>query len=167
MIIFLLVIGILLVVLNVKVLKKEEKSFKKVFHSTEENMEEFEVKLGEARREFSEAILKLQREIIDMKKYMDGINSLSHLVTESPKDIEKDKDNLVMEEVKKNDIVSVSEKHAELDKKDKDTEYKNSNSVKIDEINELLSKGLSIEEVGAKLGIGKGEILLIKELYLK
>ena len=43
----------------------------------------------------------------------------------------------------------------------------NYNSVKINEIKIMLDNGLSVDEISEKIGIGKGEVLLIKELYIK
>ena len=43
----------------------------------------------------------------------------------------------------------------------------NSNSVRIDEIKAMLDKNLSLDEISEKLKIGKGEVLLLKELYIK
>lgn len=44
---------------------------------------------------------------------------------------------------------------------------KNENKLRIKEVRDLINKGLSIEEIADVLKVGKGEILLIKELYLK
>lgn len=41
------------------------------------------------------------------------------------------------------------------------------NNVKVNEIKTMLDEGLSIDEISEKIGIGKGEVLLIKELYIK
>lgn len=41
------------------------------------------------------------------------------------------------------------------------------NSVKINDVEKLLKDGYSVEDISEKLEIGKGEILLIKDLYLK
>jgi hydroxymethylpyrimidine pyrophosphatase-like HAD family hydrolase len=145
---FLLVIGIALVVFNIRAIKKEKSSFNNIFRNTEEDMREFEVRLGEVRREFSETILELQKEIQELKKtYTNEINDA--------KDNEK-----IHEEINK-----------EINKEvENDTLIENkttNNSVKIEEINKLLVKGYSVEEISKRLAIGKGEVLLIKELYLK
>lgn len=44
---------------------------------------------------------------------------------------------------------------------------KNGNNVKVNEIKTMLDEGLSIDQISEKIGIGKGEVLLIKELYIK
>jgi len=41
------------------------------------------------------------------------------------------------------------------------------NSLKVEEVKELLGEGLSEDIIAQRLNIGKGEVLLIKELYLK
>ncbi|WP_346847905.1 hypothetical protein [uncultured Clostridium sp.] len=41
------------------------------------------------------------------------------------------------------------------------------NSLKVEEVKALLAEGLSEEGIAQRLNIGKGEVLLIKELYLK
>ena len=47
------------------------------------------------------------------------------------------------------------------------SENNTTNSVKINEIEKLISQGLTTEEISVKLGMGKGEVLLIKQLYIK
>ncbi|WML35425.1 hypothetical protein [Clostridium sp. OS1-26] len=49
-------------------------------------------------------------------------------------------------------------------KKDNNVKH---NNVKVEEISKLLDEGLSVDEISEKIGIGKGEVLLIKELYIK
>lgn len=169
MILLLLTIGILLVLLNIKAIKKEKNSFSSVFHHTEENMEEFEVKLGEIRREFSETILELQKEIQKLKKINENdiiVNNDNFKAKEVEKNYEKTNEE-VKEHIAKNIDIESNEKVTDNSNENEDRNTKTNNSVKIDEISKLLSKGLSVEEIGAKLGIGKGEVLLIKELYLK
>ncbi|ENK1242654.1 hypothetical protein P9J83_04905 [Clostridium sporogenes] len=49
--------------------------------------------------------------------------------------------------------------------------YRNSleddNSIKVNKVNKLLKEGRTVEEICEILNIGKGEVILIKELYLK
>jgi hypothetical protein len=42
-----------------------------------------------------------------------------------------------------------------------------SNNLKIEEVRSLFDKGLNVDEIASQLNIGKGEVLLIKELYLR
>jgi hypothetical protein len=57
--------------------------------------------------------------------------------------------------------IKEEENSQNIDKKE------DSNNIKINEIETLIQSGLSMDEISEKLGIGKGEVLLIKELYLK
>ncbi|MCM8710989.1 hypothetical protein M2651_08115 [Clostridium sp. SYSU_GA19001] len=168
MIIFLLIIGSLLVFLNLRALKKEKKTFSSVLNYTEDNMKEFEVRLGEVRREFSETILELQKEIQRLKKINENDGILDNYKLQD-KEIEENYEETNMKSnnnIAEKAQIKLEEKVFEND----ESKYRDnitSNSIKIEEINKLLSKGLSVEEVSARLGIGKGEVLLIKELYLK
>lgn len=42
-----------------------------------------------------------------------------------------------------------------------------SNNLKIEDVRNLFDKGLNVDEIASQLNIGKGEVLLIKELYLR
>jgi hypothetical protein len=162
---FLLVIGIILIIFNLKAIKREKSSFKNVFHNTEEELMEFEVRLGEVRREFSETILELQKEILELKK-----ESLSDNEINKAKEDKKIDEEIIEEtvgaafqneEIKEEQIKLLGNNHINIENNTKN------NSVKIEEINKLLHDGFTIEEISIKLGVGKGEVLLIKELYLR
>lgn len=154
----LLIIGAALVALNLRALKKEENSFNKILHNTEDDMEEFEVRLGEVRREFSETILELQRDIIQIREMASNNR-------------DKKKENIDKVEEKSNE--DISERPKQRKNENKSTRAKEekvserANSVKIDEVNRLIGEGLSVDDISTRLGIGKGEVLLIRELYLK
>lgn len=66
---------------------------------------------------------------------------------------------------------SVNAENNKLDqKKDlkEDTlKFENYNNVKIDEIKKMIDKNISIDDISHKTGIGKGELLLIKDLYIR
>lgn len=168
MVLFLFLIGALLIILNFNALKKEKSSFGKVFQETEEDMREFEVRLGEVRREFSETILELQKEIVELKKqntYEVYENETKEKeTTDEIISVEKSHSNVAPLGSSKKEIEDLGTVNIKVDNNERNTEK---NSVKIEEINKLLTKGLSVEEVSIKLGIGKGEVLLIKELYLR
>jgi uncharacterized small protein (DUF1192 family) len=50
---------------------------------------------------------------------------------------------------------------------DNENNIDNKNSIKIDEISKMLQDNLSIDEISDRIGMAKGEVLLIKELYVK
>ncbi|HAG45050.1 MAG TPA: hypothetical protein DCL31_19160, partial [Clostridium sp.] len=111
------------------------------------------------RREFSETILELQQEILELKEKYDV------------KYKEKEYDNILEEKLELFNMPIIKEKPEEKQNKstnlEKTKEETLENNIKIQQIKELFEKNLSIEEIVEKSGLGKGEILLIKELYLK
>ncbi|WP_291582928.1 hypothetical protein, partial [Clostridium sp. UBA6640] len=129
--------------------------------------DEIDVKFGELRREFSETILELQQEILELKEKYDV------------KYNEKDYDNILEEKLEllnmPINVPIIKEKSEEeqsesinLEEVKKETKEETlENNIKIQQIKELFEEKLSIEEIVEKSGLGKGEILLIKELYLK
>lgn len=174
-----LLIAILLIFFNVRAMKKENNSFQSNFNNASNDMSEFEVKLGEMRREFSETILELQVEIQDLKLKLENnsVNSIENNTVNQQLDedsaVEADyneersinsdktyKDEDKTENLDYNSIKEEENSHI-IDKKE------DSNNIKINEIETLIKSGLSMDEISEKLGIGKGEVLLIKELYLK
>ena len=132
---FVFIIGVTLIVFNVRALNKEKPHFNQLLTNKVENMDDVELKIGELRREFTENIFELQKEIQELR-----INNEKH--EELSEEILENDDNI-------NDNVIIS------------------NNVKVNEIGALLKQGLDIDQVAEKLSIGKGEVLLIKELYLK
>lgn len=202
MVLILLGIGLLLIIFNIRAIKKEKNSFKNVFIHTEEDMEEFDVKLSELRREFSETILELQKEIVILKESLQSSKNINEaIINEEDYKAEHSNDimesdikegngtylkNLyetnIMEEDKAFENTNVIQENQGnfddeiMDNKEEVSNIKESalnndnelsNNIKIDEINKLLALGLSIEEISEKLSIGRGEVLLIKELYLR
>ncbi|MBV4435888.1 hypothetical protein [Clostridium tyrobutyricum] len=83
-------------------------------------------------------------------------HEFAETIFELQKQIEKN-DN----EVKDNYNMEKSESSEEISK------FENYNNVKIDEIKEMLDDNMSIDEISESTGIGKGELLLIEELYIK
>ncbi|MFL0246761.1 hypothetical protein [Candidatus Clostridium stratigraminis] len=202
MVLILLGIGLLLIIFNIRAIKKEKSSFKNIFIHTEEDMEEFDIKLSEIRREFSETILELQKEIVILKEDYDSSKNINepinraedfkaeHIDDTIESEIKEGNDiylnnidkSKIMEENKASEITKIIEENKSefnseiIDNNEKLSNIKEniinddnelSNNIKIDEINKLLALGLSIEEISEKLSIGRGEVLLIKELYLR
>jgi len=228
-VVFLLLIGIVLIGLNVNAIKKEKKSFSGTLKDKENNMQDYEIEIGKLRRDLSETVLELQKEIEalkatresnnlkevrynddlenkDFSKNLYGRNSHNddkmvnrHLKpknveehqeenfekefesAQSDKLNEKDKNEIEYKSVKDTETVNASnieEQNAEnynnktnngLNIYDIVDENKksNENNVKVTEIRAMLHNGLSVDEIAEKIGIGKGEVLLIKELYIK
>ncbi|MEO2507060.1 hypothetical protein ABHA01_04620 [Clostridium paraputrificum] len=145
----LIVIGVILVVLNYKALKKDETSFSDVLKYKQKDMTEVEVEIGVIRRDIAESLTELQKEILDIKQHINFNNNVEDIKENLETDEELISNNLTYldEEV---DVIN------EIDNKNK-TEV----------IRELISLGLNDEEICEKLSLGKGEVLLVRNLYKK
>lgn len=141
MAILIVIIGLLLIIVNAILFKKDSTSFSNVLYSTDDKLSDIDIKIGKLRKEFAETVLELQKEINELKSNNEGIK---------------------VENIELNNSVEYSVSH---DKKSYGTN--NINNINIDKINVFVKKGLSDDEIAQKLNIGKGEVLLIKELYLK
>ena len=159
---FLIIIGIVLILLNIRAVTKEKKSFQNTLNQEELDITEVEVLVGELRREFSETIIELQQDILELKESKYAIKEDVHSVKEvnSSKKEEHIKENIYLENMKS--LEAKNDNH--LDEKE---EGIGNSEDKVKNVSQLLSQGLPIEEICEKLGIGKGEVLLIKELYKK
>lgn len=145
----LIVIGVILVVLNYKALKKDETSFSDVLKYKQKDMTEVEIEIGAIRRDIAESLTELQKEILDIKQHINFNNNVEDIKENLETDEELISNNLTYldEEV---DVIN------EIDNKNK-TEV----------IRELISLGLNDEEICEKLSLGKGEVLLVRNLYKK
>lgn len=264
-VILLLFIGTILIVLNVNAIKKDKKSFSGTLKDKEDNIKDYQIEIGQLRRELSETVLELQKEIEALKlkretnnnfkkerydnnledtelytslyeensyndekkitketededfeqdfrkELLKGIESMqNNKLNEQEKNEIKYEDKKIVEQIIENNAVQQNEyedkKEAELQREDiyeikdevqqqgenkQQSEEKKKNyikktdnglnnynitnennkssynSVKVDEIKEMIDNGLSVDEISEKIGIGKGEVLLIKELYIK
>lgn len=144
---FLILIALALIILNLIAIKKEKKSFREILENKNENIQDFEIELGRFRKEVAETLLDIQKEIEDIKSYID-----SSKVEPSNSD-EEDKFN-------SNEEISVLLGNGGYNAAEDQNE-------KVKGVVELLSLGKNIDEICEELNLGKGEVLLIKELYKK
>lgn len=147
MILFMILIGIGFIIFGSRsLLKPNENSFSDSLKDKNRSITDFDIKLGELRREFSETVLELQQEIQELKE-----NSSSDFQLEaSPRQ----------------KSVNLEGKMGKK-KSEEDKAVISNNSIKVNEISTLLKQGLTLEEISEKLNINKGEVLLIKELYIR
>ncbi|WP_163193196.1 hypothetical protein [Clostridium thermarum] len=147
MAVVLILSGITIIIFSLYSLLKEAKgpkgsNFQDILEDSTHSMDDTKMLIGEMRREFAETILELQQEIIRLKE---GNSVVEEQITDSE-----------------------SEEAQDLKDMGGERETANSyNNVKINDIEKLLKEGYSIDEISEKLEINKGEILLIKDLYLK
>lgn len=163
--IILLIIGIALIIINRNAIKKEEhknkNNFGDILKSKEEDLKDFEFKLGEVRREYAENITEVQVEIEELKKSINNIIKMTKK-SETMDDIIKVEDDIVEDQVtveKEDNNVNIDNESSQQSDLNKD----NVNS-KILKVKELVDQGKSDDEICNELGFGKGEILLIKGL---
>lgn len=147
MAIILILFGITIICFSLYSLVKEnykpkENSFKTIFKDSSDSLTDTQLLVGQMRREFAETILELQREIVSLRG-----GTLSE----------------------DEDIVEVETEVFPENEADEAQSVDNStlNSIRINDIERLLSQGHSVEEISEQLEVTKGEILLIKNLYLK
>jgi hypothetical protein len=179
----LIFIGLVLITLNVLAIKKQNKSFNGTLGSARDNIDEYDIRIGELRRDFSESILDLQSEIMHLKETIEDNNRLNksyHSQLDEKKynshKIEKESSiELPLEEINDIEINDIEINSIEANEKDYDENNtfidapstNNSKSAKVEEITKLFSDGLSAEEISEILHLGKGEVLLIKDLYIR
>ena len=145
----LIVIGVILVVLNYKALKKDETSFSDVLKYKQKDMTEVEIEIGAIRRDIAESLTELQKEILDIKQHINSNNNVEDI----KENLETD------EELISNNLTSIDEEVDVINEID--------NKNKTEVIRELISLGLNDEEICEKLSLGKGEVLLVRNLYKK
>lgn len=172
-IIMLITTGILLIVLNFNAIRKEKKAFKDILNHKKEDLTDYDVEIGKVKREFSETILELQKEMETLKdkinleqpvvykqKNQTGREILDkQILIETQTELEKKDEIEMKKENNKNIVNNISEVY-------ENTKVGN-NGVKIYKIKQMINEGLSVDEIAENLDIGKGEVLLIKELYIK
>ncbi|MBK1812903.1 hypothetical protein JHL18_19970 [Clostridium sp. YIM B02505] len=144
----LIIIGVILIIINYRALKKEDGSFEKILEERGERVEEHDIEIANLRREFSETILELQLEIERLKAIKNS---------EEPDDNKSGTiDYRIDDEVSYEESVST-------------TNNSNTNMIsdKARSVKELLDKGFTDEQICEELAVGKGEVLLIKGLYKK
>jgi hypothetical protein len=150
--ILIILAGVLLIYFNYKGLKKEDKSFLSILHNEEENISDTDLEIGKLRREFSETILELQKEIIELKEV---------------KQYNYPKDNSYQLEDNTNDenYTKIDTRiDDEIDIVEEENETENQVISRMNVIKDLIDKGYTDEDICESLSMGKGEVLLIKSL---
>lgn len=170
---FLILIGAMLIVLNLGAIKKEKNSFDNILLKKENNTKEYEVELYRMRSEFKEEIDKLEKDIEELKEKLEYNNSLALQNVSSHAEYykEKNQNSNLQSQSKTDNVNELVVENNKIDnnfekKQEKETDGRN-RSIRVLEMEELLRKGFTIDQVAQKLNISKGEALLIKDLYLR
>lgn len=160
-VIILLIIGVTLIFINIKVIKKDNKSlFEEKLNSIDDDSKDYNFEIGSLRKEFGETIFELQKEIEELKKEVAEIKKMN-TKTNDEKISNDNIDKMDLAVHKKIDVVV-----------DNDIEYEENvegeeKNLKVKEIKKMMKDGLSTDEISKKLNIGKGEVLLIQKLYIE
>lgn len=161
-VIILLIIGAALIFINIKAIKKDNKSLfeEKLTNIVDYDSKDYNFEIGNLRKEFGETIFELQQQIEELKKEIAEVKKMNAETNEksffddnidkSDLEVHKNIDVVVDDDIINEDIVESEEKN-----------------LKVKEIRKMMKDGLSTDEISQKLGIGKGEVLLIQKLYIK
>ncbi|MCD2345214.1 DUF6115 domain-containing protein [Clostridium guangxiense] len=160
-IVILLAIGLILIFINIRVIKRDNKDlFEEKLDRISPNSEDYNFEIGELRKEFGETIFELQKEIESLKEEIESIKKLNLKTKE--KNFTDDNINKSNHEIhKKIDVV------VDNNITDEDNDMGEEENLKAKEIKKLMKDGLSTDEISQRLNIGKGEVLLIQKLYIK
>lgn len=167
--VLILILGVILIVLNFKAIKKEDNSFEKILQREEIREKDYDLDIIEIRKSFAETILELQKEIEDLKisiKTIKNTNKRDDIIyneekLESNTFIEDYKDKLEGEKTNLSNNLDI-EINDNFPEKSKNNEV-DENS-KLNRVKDLLDNGLNDDEICEELSIGKGEVLLIRSL---
>lgn len=174
MVVLLIIIGILLVLLNIKAINKDKNSFSSVLKREEETINrDYDAHIISIRKDLAESILDIQKEMEEIKQSIVYISTEKESTKKSSVKVEEKKE---VDDIINNDVIAnndILEEATDFIVKLKDNgvisdiNFKNTKKKlsKVDEVKELVKDGLSDEEICEKMSIGKGEVLLIKGLF--
>lgn len=170
--VLLLIIGILLVAINIKAVEKEKNSFKDAFNNASTNVKNYDLEIGKLRKEFAESLFEFQKEIEELKDKLEKSTNVNNNNINNSNIENNILNNNELDSVRIYSEKNIVEETNNIDKDGKINENKHidnneMNNTKIDDIEKLMKEGLSVDIISKKLGIGKGEILLIQKLYIK
>ncbi|MGE5628544.1 MAG: hypothetical protein ACM3X7_10625 [Solirubrobacterales bacterium] len=154
--VFLIIIGITLIVLNYRAIKKDKNSFNKLLRIEDDNINDYDLEIGKLKAEFAEDIAKLQIQISELKE-LEKLQKRIEAALSMDETEASDESELYTQE-------TIGEESEPIERKSNNA---NGNKIKINEIKEMFDKNMDIDEIAQRLNMGKGELLLIKELYLK
>ena len=136
--ILIVVVGIILIWINRKEFQVKSAEFKEVLSNKKDTISDVEIEIQNLRRGFAETIGILQMDIKNLSKDIDNLKGTQYV----NKNIEKTEESIVKSDFK---------------------DEGKSNDV--EEVKRLIEQGVSIDDICRILSIGKGEVLLIKDLY--
>lgn len=160
-------IGTLLIILNIITMVKEMDSFKRHLRAEKKSITRIDIIVGDLRSEFSQTILELQREIIELNEKLELKRKEQTFSSIVNKAVNKVDSNIIQTLQEHEKVRFIPEKNVEKEKTIEKEKKPEASKSKAEEIGDLIKKGMSDEEICSRFAIGKGELLLIKELYLR
>lgn len=165
--ILIILIGIILIILNIKAIKKENKSFDKILEREESNNDkDYDLEIIAIRKDLAETVLDLQKEIEELKISINNIKSSKI----------SDDNKINIKSLKKEDSDNSFQKDHPINNFNEDViseiNFSNNLSIsndnlksnKLEKVKLLLENGLTDDKICEELSIGKGEVLLVKSL---
>ncbi|MGL4739313.1 MAG: hypothetical protein ACRC41_00700 [Sarcina sp.] len=170
MIIYLVIISAILIILNIKAINKKnnrKNNFDEVLSCNKEKISDFTLEMIKLRKELSETVVELQQDIFSLKEEISVINKRICASESLAKSSLHNKEDIKLERNIINDInIKNDEPYMELSEEEKIGNDNTKSSLnKVMQVKKLISEGLSDDIICSKMGIGKGELLLIKGLY--
>lgn len=159
MIIILFLIALALIIINIKAIKSEDKNnFENILINKEQSTNKVDIEMLKIRKDLSETIIELLREIVDLKEEV-RLLKLANINSNNLDFYNNDNKNV---HIKINNNSQASE---EIIKKDDNKLKENKNTSNVLKVKNLIELGIDDDEICRRLQIGKGELLLIKDLY--
>ena len=159
MVVVLIIIGISLVLLNIKAIKKEDNSFSSILNREQDiTNRDYDVEIISIRKDLAESIFDIQKEMEEIKENIKNISENNNVKINYLENIEEnleEDDNIIIDTKSKDEgVISQINFNNKTEKLSK-----------VDEVKILVKNGLTDEEICEKMSIGKGEVLLIKGLF--
>ena len=159
MIIILFLVALALIIINIKAIKSEDKNnFENILINKEQSTNKVDIEILKIRKNLSETIIELQREIVDLKEEV-RLLKLAHINSNNLDFYNNDNKNVHIK------INNNSQDSEEIIKKDDNKLKENKNTSNVLKVKNLIELGIQDDEICRRLQIGKGELLLIKDLY--
>lgn len=147
--IIIIIIGILLVILNIRDISEDKNTFKNILKVEEERKDrDYDLEIISIRKDLAESLVDIQKEIEELKEKIENIKYENY-------NFHNKKENIIDKEV-------ISE--INFNNKIDNNQSKNN---KVKNVDFLLDNGSTEDEICNELNIGKGEVLLIKNLLKK
>lgn len=154
----LIIIGVVLIGLNIKIIKEEKKDFKAFVEKEYDNMTPSKLMEGELRQVLAEDILELQKEIMALNEKIEDLSKEESLS-------EPLKEHIIEDKKEATKPLPLKEENPVEKENEEIKELLKDNMTQREKIKAMVREGRDIEDICKELKVGKGEVLLVKDLY--